>query len=177
VSWSAGPVDEPGDGNDLDPALLEIHHGDQGIDKGDLEHTGGAADEKPILARSGEDSLDLSDLGAGIIEDDEPDQLLGPEFALEQRTSLSNGNDGAPDFFGALTIGDASEGNLEPAIGATDLAHGLGLITDIDNRAGLEADHVVLVYVNAEKSVEAMGTAQPPDDVPLGLSRGTRPQQ
>jgi hypothetical protein len=90
---------------------------------------------------------------------------------------LGNGDVGAPDFIGAFSISDVLEGDLKPAVGTPYLPHGVWLIPHIDDRACLETDQVVLVDVDAEEPVEAMGTAQPPDDMPLGLSRGTRPQR
>jgi hypothetical protein len=48
---------------------------------------------------------------------------------------------------------------------------------EIDECADFKTDQVFLVDVDAQETVKAVGTAQPPYDVPLGLSRGTRRQR
>jgi hypothetical protein len=132
LRWSSGVVDEARDGGDLDAPSVQVDDRDQGIDEGDLEEAVAAPHRQTILAWPLTHRLDHPDLIPRLVEDDQPDQLLGPELAVGERATLGDGDDRASDPFCGFPVGHPFEGDLEATIGAAQGLHQVRVISQID---------------------------------------------
>ena len=100
------------------------------------------------------------------------DEVFGPELAFLQFSSCADEHVSVADRLGGTAIVDPFERDLPTLVGAPEGTDHERLVTELDLGTDLEVDQVGLVYIEAEKTVESMGAAQPGD--PDGISRRTQ---
>ena len=157
----------------LDEPSLDVHHRDQVVDERNLECGISALDYEAVLGGSVVDGYDAATIRPHL----QSDQVDWPELTLAQFPPLGHPDFLPPDLLRPMTVGYTLERNLRAFLAVAQSAHGVRAVIDTDGRARVEMPQVLRLGVEAEKTVEAVGLAQPADDDTGALSRGTRPQR
>lgn len=139
-------------------------------DKRNLETPTRCVDDKPVLGATSDQIGDVTHSIAGIVPHLETDKLIGPILLGTQFTALGGNHVVTPDRFSGNPCIDAYEFEMMAAIGTANRSHFKLSALDEYRFAWFEMDQVILVHVEADVSVEAVGPTQAPDDE-TGLSR------
>jgi hypothetical protein len=107
---------------------------------------------------------------AVLIPDLETDEILGPVLIFTQVPTLGGDHVIAPDRFSGHPRIDAYEFEMMTAIRAANRSDFKLSAIDEYRLAWFEMNEVILVHVEANVSVEAVGPTQAPNDK-TGLSR------
>ncbi len=104
------------------------------------------------------------------VPDLETDEIFGPVLVRTQFTAFGGNNVVATGFFGGDSGIDAGKLEVMTAISAANRRHFIFSAVDGYRLAWLEMNEVILVHIETDVSVEAVGSTQAPDDE-TGLSR------
>jgi hypothetical protein len=152
-----------------DPAgHVDFRH--QRGDEGNLKTPISCVDHKPILGPTGYQSGYLAYVTAVRVSHLETDEVLGPILILTQFPALGCDHVIAPDRFSGHPRIDACEFEMMTAICAANRSDFESSAIDEYRLAWFEMNEVILVHIEANVSVEAVGATQAPNDK-TGLSR------
>jgi hypothetical protein len=140
---------------DLYIPAVEVDHGDQLVNKGNLESGVTALHDETILRGPEGDGYDTASTGPNL----ETYEIVGPVLPLGELTALDDEYLGSPNLLGALTVVDVGEGHLRTLLALAESPHGERPVFDVDDRSGLEVDHLRRLDVDTEKPIQAVGPA------------------
>lgn len=170
VSSFGSRFNKPFDQVHHDEATGDIDLGHQLCHEGNFEPRALPFDHEPVLGNSGDKRRNHPYVVAVRVSGSQTYEVLGPVLVLAELATLGCQNIVASDGLGGDPGVDPVQFEMVTSVGATDRTNEVWSAFDKYGFAGLEMDEVVLVHIEADMPVEAVGTTEPPDHK-TGFSR------